>query len=78
MLDQNVTRLSKRLRSPGVRLGFSLLLGSLLVGGVRTLPASEAVPDFSRDILPLLSENCFKCHGPDAGARKAKLRKVPR
>jgi mono/diheme cytochrome c family protein len=30
--------------------------------------------DFNRQILPLLSENCFACHGPDSGQRKAKLR----
>ncbi|MGB8169944.1 MAG: DUF1553 domain-containing protein [Chthoniobacteraceae bacterium] len=30
--------------------------------------------DFSRDIQPILSENCYHCHGPDAKARKAKLR----
>ncbi len=30
--------------------------------------------DFSRDVLPILSANCFKCHGPDQNARKAKLR----
>ena len=30
--------------------------------------------DFDRDIRPLLAENCFDCHGPDAKKRKAKLR----
>jgi mono/diheme cytochrome c family protein len=29
---------------------------------------------FNRSIQPILSENCYPCHGPDSGARKASLR----
>ena len=30
--------------------------------------------DFTRQVLPILSENCYFCHGPDAQERKADLR----
>ena len=30
--------------------------------------------DFSREILPILADKCFQCHGPDAAHREADLR----
>ncbi|MDF1853053.1 MAG: PSD1 and planctomycete cytochrome C domain-containing protein [Verrucomicrobiales bacterium] len=45
---------------------------AMAIGG--TGEAQDEAPDFNRDILPILSENCFACHGPDANERKADLR----
>jgi mono/diheme cytochrome c family protein len=50
-----------------LRPAFLALLGLPLVH------AAEPV-SFSRQIRPILSENCIACHGPDEKARKAKLR----
>src|SRR5204863_5193160 len=33
-----------------------------------------ATIEFNRDIRPLLSENCSKCHGPDPKTREGNLR----
>ena len=30
--------------------------------------------DYNRDVRPILSDTCYKCHGPDAAERKAGLR----
>jgi Protein of unknown function (DUF1553)/Protein of unknown function (DUF1549)/Planctomycete cytochrome C len=48
-----------------------IVWGSTLSG----TKAGESEPvRFSREVLPILSENCFLCHGPDAKSRKAELR----
>ncbi len=36
--------------------------------------AAPARIDYGRDVRPILSENCFHCHGQDSGKRMANLR----
>lgn len=55
--------------SIGVRAVVALLSGSVVTAAQAGDPIS-----FNRDVRPILSNNCFMCHGPDHGQRKANLR----
>jgi mono/diheme cytochrome c family protein len=55
-------------------LGLALSLVPSIASAADPPKKAASHVDFNRDIRPILSENCYKCHGPDDGARKAKLR----
>jgi hypothetical protein len=55
-------------RTPALVLG----LWALVVGSVSARPPEKFT--YNRDIRPILSDNCFYCHGPDPNKRKGKLR----
>jgi len=50
------------------------LLRLILLVGLSITAKTSAEVRFNRDIRPILSDNCFACHGPDAMARDGKLR----
>ena len=51
-----------------------LVLADCTAAGSADSPKPPAKVDYNRDIRPILSDNCYACHGPDAPSRKAKLR----
>ena len=78
---------SARNRVSGSRLGIVVCAASLaVIGGVvafQTSPSAVGAPPeapapteirYGQHVRPILSDRCFKCHGPDQAARQSKLR----
>ena len=71
----------------GVRIRLVLVFAAVAFGGAlvygaaqqsaatpAVVPAQERPIDYNWDVRPILSDYCFRCHGPDEKARQANLR----
>jgi mono/diheme cytochrome c family protein len=52
----------------------AIALALFVAAAIAETPPKSATIDFQREIRPLLSDNCFQCHGPDSDTRMAGLR----
>ena len=51
-----------------------LIVACLLAAAMPGLVQAQGKVSFNRDVLPILSDRCFLCHGPDEATREADLR----
>src|SRR5579864_7910662 len=59
-----------RVRLPSLAISLAIL-GYACFAGQSTPPKAVS---FGRDVRPILSQHCFKCHGPDVAKAAAGLR----
>ncbi len=57
-------------------LFIGIVVGCLLAGSIASALAQVKPPaiDYNRQIRPILSDKCYRCHGPDAAERKGGFR----
>src|SRR6185503_16378297 len=69
IIDRQIHRLFRRAE----RAWASTACATILVSAALA-PGAESKIGFNREVRPILSDNCFACHGPDNNKRKAGLR----
>ena len=83
MCDNNVaSSLTICLRRSRSAPRYCLILSAFVLLAIAPASRAQSAPDkplpekidFNRDIRPILSDNCYACHGPDKNKRKAELR----
>ncbi len=75
-IHKSMLRAGSRTRRPRT-LGTVAVVVSVVVGACSNPSDIAGVPgniSYNWHVRPILSENCFKCHGPDAEGREASLR----
>jgi hypothetical protein len=65
--------MARAMKSLFVQIAVCCCVAGFVASAVAQQPSKPAI-DYSRQIRPILSDKCYRCHGPDAAERKGGFR----